>query len=241
MDLYESLMHGMELIDPRLINPQPVDFVVTAPLRVLVLYADWWRVDWGPENGLEVFESATLQERADGWIIDQGADPDISVSLRDPSDELMADVLRTARYRMDLNRGAYLEALDLLKESEEDFDFTHWIDIVLSRPKIDPVDEYKRIHLSDRKIGSISLTRGDNEIADVLVLDNLGDAATVQGNPWLESLAERWAAMDDRPDLEAFLSWVADQRAYGPFGVSDPRVFTASGGVEEIAQKQMAV
>ena len=237
MDLIEALLEGRELRDPRFAAPQPVDFIVTSENDVMVFLSGWWMADWAVGNGVEVFPNAVLEKDGAGWRVEGRMPPEEQPTISHPSDGDMEATLSRARKLMDLRRGDYMDALYQAVDQEADFDFAEWTEAILERPKIDPLEEHRKIYLGDRKIGSISVSSGDNEVADVLVLDNSGDAATAQGNPWLESIAERWSEMEDRPDLEAFLSWVADQRSYGPFGLSDPRVFSSSGDVEEIAQR----
>ena len=240
MDLIEVLMDGRELREPRYFAPQPLDFVVEGEGSLMLFLSGWWTADWSIGNGVEVYENASLEERGMNWAIVGAMEPELQPLIATPSDQNMADALARARRMIDFRREDYLAALHEASGGNDGFDFAPWIGAVLSRPKLDPVEEYKKNHLAPRKMGRIFLSSGDNEVADVLVLDDLGVAATARGNPWLESIAERWAMMDERPDLEAFLNWVADQRSYGPFGLSEPRIFVAEGDVEEIAQRQLA-
>lgn len=226
----EALMSGLEFRSPDYNVANPVDFAAEGARETLVFFAGWWRADWITREGLELIPDI-LRERDRHWYFGDSED----LLLGPAGDGDMEFRLNRMRRLNDTNRDEYLQALQVLKETEVGFDFDPWIAATLERPRIDPVAEFKAKNEGLRKIGRLFLLNQDNERVDVLVLDEHGNAATAGGNDWLEAFGDRWADLDPRPDLSEFLAWLATQRAYGPFSLDAPVVLQKEGSIEDLA------
>lgn len=223
MDWIQRCMQGVELRDPTQAAPTPLDFLVSNETRTLCLTAGWWRGNWGQGGDMTVVVSAPVNVDTGGF---DGLSPDLVVA--EPTDEDVATGIRLERQRMDVDRAAYLDSLQRLRDYEPDFDFNPWTEAVLARP---PFQWPRRLH-ARRTIGRVRLLDGGGRVLDTLLLDDQGQALSRQEAGWLALFAERWFgyAEAERPDVSSYLAWLVTQPVYVPGAVLEaPTVFSEAG------------
>jgi len=238
MSLMDAIMQGMEFRCAYYGTPQPIDLVARAPGETLIAFAGWWKAQWDIGNGLEIVKGNLVEaEQGIRWKFDEGPDDTLIAS---PSDGDMQARIDRTRTLQDIERPIYLNALAILKEQNPDFDFDPWIETYLERPLYDPVAAYRKKHLGLRKTSGLLLLNRDNVGVDVLLVDEHGNAAVAAASEWLTVFANRWTEMEDRPDPQSFVEWVATQRPYGPHGLSEPFVLEAEGHLEDLAARRLS-
>jgi hypothetical protein len=246
MGLTEDIMAGRELQSPDLIESQPLDLVIEGRGRILVAYAGWWTEEWSHGAGVMTFEGVLSSGQqgeaaphlAPVWSFVEYPDTRIT----GPSDEDMQGRLEQMRRRTDLYRGEYLYQFDLLRDAyaEDDFDFEAWQGAILARPRVDATTEERRRNTGARKIGRLFLRDQDNEIVDILVVDEHGNAATARDNAALAHFEEDWLGRDTRPEIEDYLAWAVTQQPYGPYEFEGPVFEQGTGTVEQIAGRLLS-
>lgn len=225
MDWIARFLEGIELRDPSQEGSSPLDFAVSNDTRTICLTVGWWRRNFGQSgDGIIVVDAP--------FRLDTGGFDGLSegLILAGPTDADVAEVLMKERLRTDLDRGAYLESLRTLRDYEPEFDFNPWTEAVLARPRLDP---FRRL-LERREMGRIRLLGADGHVRDTLVIDALGQAVTSQDGGWLALFADQWAgyAEAERPDVFAYLSWLATQPVYDPgASLEAPTVFSEAGPI----------
>lgn len=223
IDWIAKFMEGAELRDPTQEGAVPLDFAVSNAERTLCLTSGWWQRSWGQGGDGLLVVAAPFRPDTGGF---DGLREDLVIA--GPTDGDMAAVLTTARLRTDVERGAYLDALRQVRDYEPDFDFDPWTEAVLARPRLDP---FRRL-VERRTVGRLRQLAGDGRVMDVLVIDSLGQAVTAREGGWLALFAEQWSgyAEAERPEVFAFLTWLAAQPVYAPGAVlEEPTVFSEAG------------
>lgn len=214
-------MAGVELRDPAQLGPIPLDFLVSNESQTLCFTIGWWRREWGQGgDGTLVIPAPFADGRFDGLRS--------GLLVSDPTDEDIADVLRIERQRVDVSRGEYLANLQRLRDYEPDFDFNPWTEAVLARPAFSLV---RKLH-ERREIGRVRLLDATGRVRDALVIDSLGQAATVLDGGWLGLFAEQWSGYAEgvRPGVLAYLSWVVTRPVYDPGAVFEAPTVTFDAG-----------
>ncbi len=237
MALTDAIMKGMEFRSAHYNTPQPIDCVAEGTGQTLICFAGWWKAIWDIGNGLELVSGALVEaEQGIRWKFDEGPEDTL---IAQPSDEDMQARLDRTRRLQDIERAQYIEALVAIREQNPDFDFNPWVEAFMERPFYDPVGAYRKKQIGLRKTSGLFLLDRDNTKVDVLVVDEHGNAAVAAASEWLTVFANRWAEMEDRPDPQAFIGWVATQRPYGPHGLSEPFVSDAEGHIEDLAARRL--
>lgn len=236
MPLIDLCMSGAEWRSSEMPTPRPVDFAVSGKGAVLVALMNWWAEDWGNLVGILSYQDVSLEENDGVWVLTENP----NIVIASPSDEDLNQACLNGRRWTDIHRGDYMFEVQQLRHSFPELDFTPWMEAVLQRPEVDIVEDFKKANLGSRKIGRIILLNQDNEKVDALVFDEQGNAATANGNPWLSVFAGEWSAMDARPDVEDYLSWLATQRPYGPYSLENPEAVFADGHIEDVAAQLVA-
>jgi hypothetical protein len=246
MGFTEDIMDGRELRLPYL-DTQPIDLAVLGAGKILLAFSGWWLDANATFGGALVwFESEvtpSVQTDNDKSPVDWHIADEEGALIALPSDEDMAHRLAKMRRRTDVSRGQYLSALQDLAEAnggDDGYDFDPWIAAVLARPRVDPVAEIRAANTMDRKIGRLILRNSDNEVVDILVIDENGNAATGSGHAALAVYEEDWIEREQRPDLEDYLAWAATQRPYGSFTFDAPLFEGGTGPIEDIAQHALS-
>jgi hypothetical protein len=231
-------MRGMEFRCSYYGGPQPVDLVARARERTLIAFAGWWKAQWDLGNGIEIVTGHLVEaEQGVRWKFDEGPEDTLIAS---PSDGDMQARIDRTRALEDIERANYLNAISILKEQNPEFDFNEWLEAFMDRPLYDPVEAYRKKQLGPRKTSGLLLLDRDNTKVDVLLVDEHGNAAVAAASEWLTVFANRWTEMESRPDPQSFIEWVATQRPYGPYGLSEPFVFSAEGHIEDLAARRLS-
>ena len=236
--LIDALNAGLVFWSDDTDEGQPVDVVVQGETSVFVGYAGWWRADWANHEGFEVIGGKLLEpvgkdsvwrfEGTDRAYLDEAS-----------TSEMQMRIARTRRLA-DIYRGEYLNAISRMSdELGSAFDFSEWAQVIMDREPYDPVSAYRKKALGLRKTCGLFLINGDNVNQDVLVIDEHGNAAVARDNSWLTSFANRWTEMNDRPKPESFIEWLATQRPYGPYRLSNPFTMEAEGSIDDLAAKSL--
>lgn len=229
-----DFMEGRELRDPNRETPVPLDFAVTDGQLTLCVMADWWTTDWGMDKGLFVM-NAPLAE--DGTFEGLGT----TYAIETFTDDFFADTFARSRRRIDLRRGVYLQELDRLRDFEPRFDLSGWRRLIGERPILNPIAELVADQDRMRATTLIRLTDGTGRTVDVLAIDELGNAATVDPRGFLSLFADRWSGYDapQRPDPAEFAAWLVTQRPPGPVSLETPEVISAQGSLQEVAREAL--
>jgi hypothetical protein len=238
MSLMDAIMRGTEFRCSYYGGPQPIDLVARARGSTLIAFAGWWKAQWDLGNGLEIVTGNLVEaEQGTRWKFDGGPEGALIASSGDG--DMQARIDRT-RVLQDTQRAEYLNAVSILKEQNPEYDFDGWIETFMERPLYDPVEAYRKKQLGSRKTSGLLLLDRDNTKVDVLLVDEHGNAAVAAGSEWLTVFANRWTEMEDRPDPQSFIEWVATQRPYGPHGLSEPFVSSAEGHIEDLAARRLS-
>jgi hypothetical protein len=231
MDWIARFMEGVELRSPSQEGSSPLDFAVSNESRTLCLTVGWWRRNFGQGgDGVIVVDAPFLPNTGGFDGLSEG------LILAGPTDADVAAVLTQERLRTDLDRMAYLSSLRQLHDYEPEFDLNPWTEAILARPRLSPFQGL----LARREVGRLRLLAGDGRTLDTLVIDSLGQALTSQEAGWLALFADQWAgyAEAERPDVFAFLSWLAAQPVYVPGAVLEaPAVFSEAGPLANFIER----
>lgn len=234
--LIDRFMDGLEFRDPSRADPRPLDFAVSNDTKTLLLLTNWWTVQWGMEEGLLVIAGVLNPEtlRFDGL---EGT----GLHLGPATDGFFEAHLNAARRLTDIDRGRYVIALQRLVDFEPDFDFSPWIEAVLTRPTVDPIKEMHARQTALRTVGMIRLLDAAGTPVDALVIDEHGQVATSQDDGWLALFATQWAgyADDERPAVDAFLGWLKQQAPYGPFSLDEPMTASEEGELQALIPRAL--
>lgn len=232
MNLIERLVAGMEYTGP-VYASLPVDTVSTGRGEVLVAAAGWWTQDWQQDGILVVPGELAEDAGSGGWRIGDGS------ALTAPANADGADLLARRWDAIDYDRTVYLQQLQLLREAYPEFDLDEWTEYILSRPVRDPVRDYLEGIASARPVARVFLVANDQSRVDVLVVDEQGQAATATGSRFLAQAADEWVNRENRPDLETYINWLADQQPYGPYSLTGAAVVEESGLIQDIALRMI--
>lgn len=239
--LLDASAAGLELADP-LGSRWPVDFVAVGGGYALVTLVEWWRAP-GMDTGWHRFMDTPAPRGPRTWAVAREGG---HVALQPISSHAGHRLWTQARLVQDIERTAYLDALRRFAEGfpEQAEDLRAWAEHFAARPLVDPAARFRAVNTAPRAVGVLPLLDQDGTTVDVLVLDGLGNAASAQGDAWLDSLASQWvrydAEGDARPDLAEFLAWVHSQRPHGRTYPGTPRVVTAEGSTKGIAGRVLA-
>lgn len=231
--LIELLLSGAELRVPELDTPLPIDFVAFSDSATLVLHADWWRKTWALGDSVQALHAVPeASDASNVWDFKHGS----GALLAPASDEDQQTYLDQMRMRTDLHRPAYLNQLSLLMDDHPEFDFLPWVQAILARPEIDLAATAEG-ETRERAIGKIMLLDGGQNVVDTLVIDELGNAASLKPDGYMALFVEQWTsyAEGQLPPLSEFVAWLAEQTPYGDRTLSGAGVISASGDVEDIA------
>jgi hypothetical protein len=235
MTLESACIDGREYREADL-PARPLDFAVAAKDQTLLCFTGWWTLpDWGNWNGMAVapfpLTPIVVSNERDAveWSLSGGR----SIAL--PSDGDAFDMLSTARLVTDLNRPRYLDALRRLVDYATEFDLNPWIEAVMARPVVDPVEYWQTRNTRLRKIGCLFLQNEDNKRIAVLLIDEHGAVARAGGSSFLEAIASQWIEADPRPSMEDFLTWAAGQRPYGLASLEPLKFISQEGFLEDLA------
>lgn len=213
----------------------PLDFVLEGPGGVVIVTVTWWMDPYGWSGKVE-FAAGKVEPHPSGWQLKR--DDAVSILFASPDPDDLPD-LTNARFQIDTERATYLAKLAQLKDylgPDWAEALTKWETAVKARPERDAVAEHIKAQTATRQVGLVTLVDQDGEFADLLAIDGLGNAVTVAGNSWLESIGGQWVSIDgDRPSIVDFLTWVSTQRPYGPVSIKETRTVDTDGRLEGIA------
>jgi len=237
MDLLDACMSGLYYLWKWGDGNQALDAAFTSDSECLLLRADWWTGVWGMgDNVLYASRPIVREPMPPGdevlhWFI-----PERNVDLYTPDDEFDARITTNARARTDTRRTEYLVALDQLRLSLPDTlqpAFNDWRARITARPEVTPADIAKQWE-TPRKVGVIHLT-GPQGPADVLVVDERGEAASARGNEWAELCVDEWINANPRPEVEGYIAALAQRRLPATFSFEQPSVTVTEGTISDIA------
>ena len=229
MSLVTDCLAGISIYNYSMEVPLVLDFVANGESSSLVVVAGWWKRDWNSVGSLFVtsydFPAINTPQ---GWKI--GSD-----SLCAADDEPSQSAMNTNRDIADFDRANYLAALLQLKDEFPNINFDDWIAAIQARPLRDPLREYKNKMTAIRQMAKVYMLGQDGNAVDVLVLDDLGQAAQASSDPWLSRIAGQYRNMDQKPPLADYVNWVASQTPYGGNGLVGPAVFQSGGDIGDVA------
>jgi hypothetical protein len=241
--LLDASTTGLELADPAG-SLLAVDFVGVGGGYALVALVDWWRTETpGVGEGLFRFMDTPAPRGPRTWVIEREGG---HVALQPLSSHRTHDVWVHGRLTQDIERAAYLGALRRLAAGfpDQQADIQAWSADYAARPIVDPGARLRAANAVPRPVGVLPLLDQDGLAVDVLALDDRGNAASAQGDAWLDSLASQWTYYDAdgavRPALSEFLGWASSQRPLGRTYPGTPRVVTAEGSTKRIARQVLA-
>lgn len=239
----EASAAGVELADPdggRI----AVDFAAVGGGYTLVAVVEWWRAaSPGVGEGLFRFTDTPAPRGPQTWVIEREGG---HVALQPLSSHQTHRTWARGRFIQDIERHAYLARLRWLTDQfpEQAEDIQAWAAHVAARPLVDPVAHFRAVNTAPRAVGLLPLHDQEGTVVDTLALDGRGNAASAQGDAWLDSLASQWVRYGPpeavRPDLAEFLAWAASQRPLGRTYPGTPRVVTAEGSTKRIAGRALA-
>jgi len=236
MTRWDMFMRGVVLV----VNgaSRPVDFAVSTTEQTIVYIANWWQGQAELNEGFVVIESPLEFDR-DRETFNFPDRPDLSIEL--PDDDEMADWLRQAREASDIFRGSYVQQILVQREENPAFNYVSWLKTVEARPTIDAESKLLNSLTGLRKIGSILAVDNDNKPVDALVIDERGNAATVDPDGWLEAFGWEWVDADDHEDVEDYLTGLSKLTPYGGVSLLAPVYYESEGHVEDMAHKLVSV
>lgn len=239
MNIIEACLAGLVMSCSRWDNDRAVDVVLQGKDGILVLFAGWWEADWGTD-GYAYLIGELIQ---DGETWRQARDDGVLVYFAAPEDAALIQAVRNNRIAQRLSAEAwqdYVSRVKLLSPSEE---FTEslaaWMALAAPKPGEDPIAEYQASLVVRRSVGYVRLLDPEGTPTDALVIDELGAAATANGDSGLMSLASQWMAYEpaERPSIAEFLAWVGTRIPYGASTMDKPTEATTDGSVEAIARR----
>lgn len=235
MTVIELCQRGAVLYNPKTGEEDLIDLAVSGDGATMFMRLNWWRNAWG--MGDPIILPGEPEDRAPypGFAV---ASPSNEVHILPPEDKPDRAALQAARDLTDYNREEYLEQVGWLKRAfpaEYADGMGAWIDEFEKRPRRNAEAEAGKRNLRNREFGLVRLMGTDGETADLLIVDEDGNAVTLKGLDKLPAFAASWADQNSR-EVAAYVQSIAeDQRPYGPYEFSDARTFHAEGHIEDVA------
>ncbi len=218
---------------------RPVDFIFEAGGQVLCVYSNWQYKEDAQDNNFEIFPGS-VQTINDG-LFELVAGTTAILQVHSPEDQEYESAISSARFMHDTEdgRGLYLDRLRDLQAGfgpEWGEQFERWAELISVRPIRNANAELLAADSALRDVVILFLQDSTGKRIDVLVCDELGNAATANGNPWLETLGSMWMTSTQKSTMPELAEWLNRQRPYGAFSAEDVRATRQEGSVSEIAE-----
>ena len=208
MKILDACMNsGLAFYDEARDLNSTLDFLVYDEDRVFMFFQGWWRgEELVPHIDFVKVYAPLIQTSLTTWGFKDKPQYTIS-SLSSKQDQRAFELDRES---IDLNKEAYLQALDRLQEDFMDMGFVAWREMSVIRPAKTALEVYKQRYESRREVMTALLTDPDKNIVDAIALDEHGFAEVLNENGWLTHLAADWEAFSDltRPPVSVFTTQI---------------------------------
>lgn len=232
--LIEKMFKGLSFRPPGDDETYPVDCVIEHRHhdRSLVLLAGWWEGTGQPGDNILVVPS-TVGKLPNGMpVFEQAPEYELTALADDDADYQYHQM----RDRQDTARGTYMSKLVAYARKNPEYRFNPWIRAFMARPVIDTQSILKETTEGLREIGGITLEDQNNNVIDALVIDERGNAETLDPDGWLASFVNQWGDAQGRASIAEFIHWVSEQDVHGPYRFGQKYVGKREGTLEVVAE-----